>query len=67
VSHYPILSRENDEAITFSGRDFISGGIQHCPEPKRFEDPAYKNASLPAEQRVQDLLGRMTLQEKLPC
>jgi len=27
--------------------------------------PPYKNASLPVEQRVQDLLGRMTLQEKV--
>jgi beta-glucosidase len=26
--------------------------------------PPYKNASLPVEQRVQDLLGRMTLEEK---
>ena len=27
--------------------------------------PPYKNSSLPVEQRVQDLLGRMTLQEKV--
>lgn len=27
--------------------------------------PLYKNSSLPVEQRVQDLLGRMTLQEKV--
>src|SRR5579864_2962919 len=27
--------------------------------------PTYKNPNLPVEQRVQDLLGRMTLQEKL--
>ncbi len=27
--------------------------------------PAYKNPNLPVEQRVQDLLGRMTLQEKV--
>jgi hypothetical protein len=27
--------------------------------------PPYKNPSLPVEQRVQDLLGRMTLQEKV--
>ena len=27
--------------------------------------PAYKNSSLPVEQRVQDLLGRMTLQDKV--
>lgn len=26
----------------------------------------YKNASLPVEVRVQDLLSRMTLEEKLP-
>jgi beta-glucosidase len=29
------------------------------------EIPPYKNPSLPVEQRVQDLLGRMTLQEKV--
>ena len=33
--------------------------------PSGSKIPAYKNASLPAEQRVQDLLGRMTLQEKV--
>jgi hypothetical protein len=27
--------------------------------------PPYKNPSVPVEQRVQDLLGRMTLQEKV--
>src|SRR5688572_9539732 len=27
--------------------------------------PVYKNAAAPIEQRVQDLLGRMTLEEKL--
>src|ERR1700687_2419911 len=27
--------------------------------------PPYKNPSLPVEQRVRDLLGRMTLQEKV--
>ena len=27
--------------------------------------PAYKNASLPVEERVKDLLGRMTLDEKI--
>jgi beta-glucosidase len=27
--------------------------------------PPYKNSNLPVEQRVQDLLGRMTLQEKV--
>src|SRR3984957_12128177 len=27
--------------------------------------PSYKNPTLPVEQRVQDLLGRMTLQEKV--
>lgn len=29
------------------------------------DNPPYKNPSLPVEQRVQDLLGRMTLQEKV--
>src|ERR1700674_6010 len=28
-------------------------------------NPPYKNPSLPVEQRVQDLLGRLTLQEKV--
>jgi beta-glucosidase len=31
----------------------------------RAEMPAYQNASLPTAQRVQDLLGRMTLKEKV--
>ncbi|MGA2022782.1 MAG: hypothetical protein ABSH02_19480, partial [Candidatus Sulfotelmatobacter sp.] len=33
--------------------------------PGGSEMPPYKNPSLPVEQRVQDLLGRMTLQEKV--
>ena len=28
------------------------------------KSPAYKNAALPAEKRIKDLLKRMTLQEK---
>jgi beta-glucosidase len=31
----------------------------------RADVPAYQNASLPTDQRVQDLLGRMTLKEKV--
>ena len=33
--------------------------------PSSSDVPPYKNPSLPVEQRVQDLLGRMTLQEKV--
>ncbi|MGA9968257.1 MAG: glycoside hydrolase family 3 C-terminal domain-containing protein [Terriglobales bacterium] len=33
--------------------------------PGSSDVPPYKNPSLPVEQRVQDLLGRMTLQEKV--
>jgi beta-glucosidase len=33
--------------------------------PSSTDVPPYKNPSLPVEQRVQDLLGRMTLQEKV--
>src|SRR6516165_6427635 len=36
-------------------------GASSSPVPA---DAPYKNASLPVEQRVKDLLGRMTLQEK---
>ena len=34
-------------------------------KPSSSDVPSYKNPSLPVEQRVQDLLGRMTLQEKV--
>ena len=34
-------------------------------KPSSSDVPPYKNPSLPVEQRVQDLLGRMTLQEKV--
>src|SRR4051812_37734743 len=33
--------------------------------PTRADEPAYKNASLPPAQRASDLLGRMTLEEKV--
>jgi len=41
-------------AVLSIAQDLSSSGI-----------PPYKNPSLPVEQRVQDLLGRMTLQEKV--
>jgi len=34
-------------------------------EEEEFEGPAYKNPDLPIEERVNDLLSRMTLQEKI--
>src|ERR1700751_473277 len=37
----------------------VSGGQAQAPET-----PAYRNPKLPVEQRVADLLSRMTLQEK---
>jgi beta-glucosidase len=40
----------------------ISGGAQNLTAS---DAPPYKNPGLPVEQRVQDLLGRMTLQEKV--
>src|SRR5580693_8602780 len=34
-------------------------------KPSSSDVPSYKNPTLPVEQRVQDLLGRMTLEEKV--
>jgi beta-glucosidase len=43
-----------------------AAGLWSAPAPRRSEKtvPAYKDASLPIEVRVRDLLGRMTLEEK---
>jgi beta-glucosidase len=42
----------------------LAGGLC-CSSLFADETPAYKNAELPIEKRVQDLLGRMTLEEKV--
>lgn len=33
--------------------------------PKQYQEPAYKNSKLPTEERVEDLLSRLTLDEKI--
>ena len=38
--------------------------LMHVASPARAQGPAYRNAALPIETRVQDVLGRMTLEEK---
>ena len=39
--------------------------ISHAQNQGNSDTAPYKNPSLPVEQRVQDLIGRMTLQEKV--
>ena len=43
---------------------FASGWVAGCTRGT-VDTPPYKTPGLPVEQRVQDLLGRMTLQEKV--
>jgi beta-glucosidase len=43
----------------------FAAGLGFAQKQSSSEVPTYKNPNLPVEQRVQDLLGRMTLQEKL--
>jgi len=43
----------------------FAASICLAQNPNSSDVPPYKNRSLPVEQRVQDLLGRMTLQEKV--
>jgi beta-glucosidase len=43
---------------------FLVGILMVSPAFSTKEDPPYKNPKLPVEERVQDLLGRMTLEEK---
>ena len=45
-----------------SGQDQAAGQVQAAPQPS---SPRYKDASLPIEERVADLLSRMTLEEKV--
>ena len=47
--------------VLIAGAMTLLGGI--C-QGKTVQEP-YKNASLPIEQRVEDLLSRMTLEEKV--
>ncbi|MGA8618302.1 MAG: glycoside hydrolase family 3 C-terminal domain-containing protein [Candidatus Sulfotelmatobacter sp.] len=43
----------------------LAATLSIAQSPNRSEIPPYKNPHLPVEQRVQDLLARMTLQEKV--
>ncbi|HEY6642751.1 MAG TPA: glycoside hydrolase family 3 N-terminal domain-containing protein [Povalibacter sp.] len=43
------------------GAVLLMAGSAHAQSSK----PVYKNASIPVEERIEDLLGRMTLEEKL--
>jgi beta-glucosidase len=43
----------------------FAASLGFAQKQSSFDVPTYKNPNLPVEQRVQDLLGRMTLQEKL--
>lgn len=54
-------------ARTASGSDAQRGGTVNTPVAPAAppNDAAYKNAALPIEQRVSDLLSRMTLEEKI--
>jgi len=42
----------------------LSLALQLAPAPRQASAPPYKNPKLPVEDRVRDLLGRMTLEEK---
>jgi beta-glucosidase len=44
---------------------FFASVLSIAQSPSGSDIPPYKNSSLPVEQRVQDLLGRMTLREKV--
>ena len=44
---------------------FLASVLGFAQSPSSPAAPPYKNPSLPVEQRVQDLLGRMTLEEKV--
>lgn len=45
---------------------FIILGICHCKKKEAYQDlPPYKNPSLPLEERLEDLVSRMTLEEKV--
>jgi beta-glucosidase len=44
---------------------FLSTAVSFAQNPGGSDVPPYKNPGLPVEQRVQDLLSRMTLQEKV--
>jgi beta-glucosidase len=59
VSH-PAQSPAETAARMRSG-----GSIEHPPEQAGVEAPAYRNPDLPIEQRVADLLKRMTIEEKV--
>jgi beta-glucosidase len=44
---------------------FFTAALSIAQNQSSSDIPPYKNPKLPVEQRVQDLLGRMTLQEKV--
>ena len=51
--------------LTASGGLSLLTTSAYAQSPKTTEAAAYKNASLPIEQRVKDLVSRMTLDEKV--
>ncbi|HEY2389780.1 MAG TPA: glycoside hydrolase family 3 C-terminal domain-containing protein [Candidatus Angelobacter sp.] len=51
--------------LLFSGWIFLVATLGLAQNHVGSDAPPYKNPALPVEQRVQDLLGRMTLQEKV--
>ena len=59
------VSSSDSEAFLLSGLDSLCHRIWHCAEPKRLKSPGVQESQRAGEQRVQDLLGRMTLQEKV--
>jgi beta-glucosidase len=50
--------------VLFFGFAFVASGFTPCPAQSTGDTPSYKTPGV-LENRVQDLLGRMTLQEKV--
>jgi beta-glucosidase len=51
--------------VSFLCFAILASGFTVCVAQSTPDTPPYRNPTLPVEQRVQDLLGRMTLQEKV--
>ena len=60
-----IVRRVFRTAIVFSFFVFCSMAVRAAGPPAKQAEAAYKNPSLPIAQRVDDLVSRMTLQEKV--
>ena len=52
-------------AVLAAGVVFMGGSLPAGPAPSAWGLPTYKNAGASVEARVEDLLGRMTLEEKV--